>query len=80
MKLSTVEPDPKRSDKELHTYVCGGCGLREIIEMSLWSDCLDAGFTVPAAAFPGSSTGGLLVPSPQRTIRVARVIELRDRP
>jgi hypothetical protein len=35
MKLNTVEPDPKRADKELHTYVCGGCGLLEIIEMPL---------------------------------------------
>ena len=35
MTLSTVEPDPRRSDKELHTYVCGCCGLREIIEMLL---------------------------------------------
>jgi hypothetical protein len=35
MTLSTAEPDPRRSDKELHTYVCGCCGLREIIEMPL---------------------------------------------
>jgi hypothetical protein len=35
MKLTTVEPDLKRPDKERHIYVCGGCGLREIIEMSL---------------------------------------------
>jgi hypothetical protein len=35
MKLSTVEPDLKRSDKERHTYVCGGCGLLEIIETPL---------------------------------------------
>ena len=35
MTLKTVQPDPKRADKELYTYVCGGCGLREIIEMPL---------------------------------------------